>query len=308
MFLSHLEIIEPAFRKLVLMNTHIEKLWEGGRWLEGPVWFAGGRHLVFSDIPNDRMMRFDDTDGSISVFRSPSMNSNGNTCDHQGRMITCEHRGRRVTRTEHDGRITILVDRYQGKLLNSPNDVVVGSDESIWFTDPTYGIDSDYEGARTESQIGKSNLYRLDPRTGLLEAAATDFIQPNGLAFSPDGSHLYVADTGATHMEEGPRHLRKFKVNNGKLSGGDIIATSSAGLYDGFRIDEFGHIWTSTGEGVHCLDSGGSLLGKIRVPEVVANVCFGGARKNRLFICATTSLYAIYLNVSGADNKRTIEV
>jgi gluconolactonase len=299
MFLPHLEVVDPAFRRLILMNTHLEKLWEGGRWLEGPAWFAGGRYLVFSDIPNNRMMRFDDTDGSVSTFRFPSNNSNGNTSDRQGRLITCEHLGRRVVRTEHDGSLTVLAERFEGKRLNSPNDVVVDSGGAVWFTDPSYGIDLDYEGQRAESEIGGCNLYRIDPSSGRLEVAADDFIQPNGLAFSGDESHLFVADTGATHVEEGPRHIRKFSVSNGKLNGGNVISTSSSGLYDGFRIDRIGNIWTSTGEGVHCLTADGHLLGKVLVPEVVANVCFGGAKRNRLFICGTTSLYATYLNVSG---------
>lgn len=299
MFLPHIVIVEPAFKTLVLMNTHLEKLWSGGCWLEGPAWFAGGRYLLFSDIPNNRMMRFDDTDGSVSVFREPSGNSNGNTSDGQGRLITCEHLGRRVVRTEHDGSLTVLADNYRGKRLNSPNDVVVDRNGAVWFTDPTYGIDTDYEGARAPGEIGSNNLYRIDSASGRIEIAADDFVQPNGLAFSPDGLSLYAADTGHTHAENGPRHIRKFAVSDGKLSGGHVISTCPAGLYDGFRTDELGNIWTSTGEGVHCLDSEGNLLGKILLPEVVANVCFGGAKRNRLFICGTTSLYATYLNVAG---------
>ena len=300
MFLPHLEVTDPSFKKLILMNTHLEKLWTGGRWLEGPAWFGGGRYLLFSDIPNNRMMRFDDTEGSVSGFRCPSNNSNGNTMDRQGRLITCEHLGRRVVRTEHDGRQTVIADSYKGQKLNSPNDVVVSSDGAIWFTDPTYGIDLDYEGARAESEVGSNNVYRIDPQSGALTAVATDFVQPNGLAFSPDESTLYIADTGATHIEAGPKHIRKFIVNGDVLTGGETISECPVGLYDGFRIDTEGNIWTSTGEGVHCLSAEGQLLGKIQIPEVVANVCFGGLKRNRLFICGTTSLYATYLNVSGA--------
>jgi gluconolactonase len=300
MFLPHIEVCQPAFRKLVLMNTHLENLWSGGRWLEGPAWFGAGRYLVFSDIPNNRMMRFDDTDSSVSVFRQPSMYSNGNTRDQQGRLVSCEHFSRRVTRTEHDGSITVLVDRLGGQKLNSPNDVVVAKDGAIWFTDPTYGIDSDYEGAIATSEIGKSQLYRIDPASGAVALVASDFCQPNGLAFSPDGAILYVSDTGVTHVDNGPHHIRRFEVDGAKLKGGKVIANCAVGLYDGFRVDTQGHIWTSTGEGVHCLSQTGELIGKILIPETVANVCFGGPKNNRLFICATTSLYATYLNVAGA--------
>jgi gluconolactonase len=299
MFLPHVEIYQPEFRKLVLANTHLEKLWSGGRWLEGPAWFGAGRYLVFSDIPNNRMMRFDETDSSISVFRNPSMNSNGNTVDQQGRLITCEHLGRRVTRTEHDGSITTLADRFDGKKLNSPNDVVVAKDGTVWFTDPSYGIDSDYEGSMAASEIGRCNLYRIDPITGTVDAVATDFIQPNGLAFAPDGRTLYVSDTGSTHLADGPHHIRSFQVDGARLKGGDVISVCNIGLYDGFRLDNQGNIWTSSGDGVHCLNQKGEFIGKISTPETVSNLCFGGARKNRLFICATTNLYATYLNISG---------
>ncbi len=300
MFLPHLEVMDPAFKQLVLMNTHLDKLWSGGRWLEGPAWFGGGRYLIFSDIPNNRMLRFDDTDSSVSEFRAPSNNANGNTMDLQGRLITCEHLGRRVVRTEHDGVETVVADNFEGKRLNSPNDVIVSSDGAIWFTDPSYGIDLDYEGARADSELGSNNVYRVDPITGAIKAVVKDFVQPNGLAFSPDEKILYIADTGVTHIEDGPKHIRKFFVENGTLSGGDAISTCPVGHYDGFRIDVAGNIWSSTGEGVHCLSPSGDLLGKIKTPEVVANLCFGGAKRNRLFICGTTSLYATYLNVSGA--------
>ncbi len=299
MFLPHIECIDPSFKRLVLMNTHLERLWTGGRWLEGPAWFGGGRYLIFSDIPNNRMLRYDDTDDGVSVFRSPSDNTNGNTVDRQGRLISCQHLARRVVRTEHDGTLTVIADRHEGRALNSPNDVVVASDGAIWFTDPTYGIDMDYEGARAPSEIGSNNLYRVDPDHGVARAMATDFVQPNGLAFSPDETTLYVADTGATHLEDGPRHIRRFAHDAGSLSGGEVIAECDVGLFDGFRIDAAGHIWTSAGDGVHCLTGEGELIGKIRVPETVANVCFGGAKRNRLFICGTTSLYATYVNVSG---------
>ena len=300
MFLDHLEVIDPAFKKLILMNTHLERLWQGARWMEGPAWFGAGRYLVFSDIPNCRMMRYDDTDGSVSEFRNPSNNSNGNTMDRQGRLITCEHLGRRVVRTEYDGSLTVLADNFKGKKLNSPNDVIVDTSGAIWFTDPSYGIDWEYEGAKLDHEVGSNNVYRIDPASGNLELIADDFVQPNGLAFSPDESILYIADTGATHVDGGPAHIRKFKVEGSKLSGGEVFATSTAGLYDGFRVDHHGNIWSSSAEGVHCLTPEGELIGKIKVPEVVSNVCFGGPKRNRLFICGTTSLYATFLNTKGA--------
>ncbi|MEO8058918.1 MAG: SMP-30/gluconolactonase/LRE family protein [Burkholderiales bacterium] len=297
----HFEVIDPRFRALAFPNVHIEKLYSGCRWAEGPAWFAAGRYLVWSDIPNDRMLRYDDTDGSVSVFRQPAMNTNGNTVDLSGRLVSCEHRGRCVSRTEHDGSRTVLVSHIDGKRLNSPNDVVVKSDGSIWFSDPSYGIDSDYEGDAATSEIGARHVYRFDPANGTVRAVATDFVQPNGLAFSPDESLLYIVDTGATHAADGPHHLRRFQVQpDGSLRGGELFATCPAGLYDGFRVDVHGNLWMSAADGVHCHAPDGTLLGKLRLPETVANVCFGGAKRNRLFICATTSLYAVYLNTRGA--------
>ncbi len=299
MLLPHLEVIEDEFRGLVLSNCHLEKLWTGARWMEGPAWFPAGRYLVFSDIPNDRMMRYDDTDGSVSVFRQPSENSNGNTRDLQGRLVSCHHLGRSVTRTEFDGSVTVLADRFEGKRLNSPNDVAVAPDGAVWFTDPTYGIDMDYEGKRAQSEIGASNVYRIDPATGGVAAMCTDFVKPNGIAFSADGTLLHVVDTGASHVEDGPRHIRRFSVAGTALAGGDVFAECGAGLFDGIRLDLQGNLWSSSAEGVHCFNPAGGLIGKIHVPEVVANLCFGGSKMNRLFICGTTSLYASYLNVSG---------
>ena len=240
--------------------------------------------------------------GGVTEFRKPSNYTNGHTRDREGRLVSCEHGARRVTRTEWDGSITVLADSYKGKRLNSPNDVVVKSDGSVWFTDPPYGILSDYEGHKGESEIGACHVYRLDPKAGKLAIAADDFDKPNGLAFSPDEKTLYVADTGASHDPDGPRHIRAFKLaKDGKLSGGKVFAVCDAGLFDGFRCDEDGNIWTSAGDGVHCFSPKGELLGKIRVPEVVSNVTFGGPKKNRLFITATTSLYAITLNRRGVQ-------
>jgi gluconolactonase len=294
-------VFDERFRARVLGNVHVERLWTGCRWAEGPAWFPAGRYLVWSDIPNDRMLRFDETDGSVSVFRQPAGNSNGNTVDRAGRLVTCEHRTRRVTRTEHDGRITVLADRWQGRRLNSPNDAVVKSDGSVWFTDPSYGIDSEYEGDASASEIGACHVYRIDPATGAVEAVATDFAKPNGIAFSPDERRLYIADTGFTHGAQYPRHIRVFDVGaDGRtLSGGGVFAESEVGLFDGLRLDVHGNVWTSSGDGVRCYAPDGTLLGLVRIPEVVANCCFGGAKRNRLFICGTTSLYAVYLNTQG---------
>lgn len=299
---SSFEVIDPRFRKLALPYVHVEKLYTGCRWAEGPAWFAAGRYLIWSDIPNDRVLRFDETDGSVSVFRQPAMYSNGHTVDLQGRLVSCEHLTRCVSRTEVNGERTVLAERYQGKRLNSPNDVVVKSDGSIWFTDPSYGIDSDYEGEASTSEIGANNVYRIDQAGGSVSIVASDFAQPNGLAFSPDESLLYVADTGLTHSADGPHHVRRFRVaaDGRSVSGGEVFATCAVGLHDGFRVDVRGNLWLSAGDGVHCIAADGSLLGKILIPESVANVCFGGPKLNRLFICATTSLYAVFLNTRAA--------
>ena len=295
------EILDERFRHCVKGSARVEKLDEGCRWAEGPAYFSAGRYLVWSDIPNDRMLRWDEMTGMVGAFRQPAGYANGNTVDRAGRLVTCEHGNRRVTRTEHDGSITVIADRFEGKRFNSPNDVVVKSDQSIWFTDPSYGIDSDYEGHRGESEIGACHVYRVDPRSGACRIVADDFVRPNGLAFSPDERRLYIADTGASHMPNGPRHIRVFAVaEDGALSGGDVFATCTAGSFDGFRLDDAGRIWTSAGDGVHCYHPDGSLIGKICIPEPVANVVFGGPKRNRLFICATTSLYSVLLPVNGA--------
>jgi gluconolactonase len=295
------EVLDEEFRRKIRFSANVERLFTGCRWAEGPAYFPAHRCLIWSDVPNDRMLRFDETDGSVSVFRSPSHYSNGNTIDHQGRLVTCEHGTRRVTLTEHDGSITVLADRFEGKRFNSPNDVVVRGDGSIWFTDPTYGIDSDFEGHRADPEMDGSHVYRIDPCSGAVTRVADDFEKPNGLAFSPDDRLLYVADTGGTHRLDGPRHIRRFQVDEqGQLSGGEIFARLEEGFFDGFRVDEAGLIWTSAGEGVNCYAPDGRLIGRIRVGETVANLVFGGPKRNRLFICATTSLYAVWVAVNGA--------
>jgi gluconolactonase len=294
------EILDPRFANCVKTSARVEKIYEGCRWAEGPAWFAAGRYLVWSDIPNDRILRWDEPTGSVGVFRHPAGYTNGHTVDRQGRLVSCEHGGRRVSRTEHDGSITTIADRYDGRRLNSPNDVVVRSDGSIWFTDPEYGIESDYEGHQGENEIGGCHVYRVDPADGRVTIVADDFVRPNGIAFSPDERLLYISDTGATQGSDGPRHIRVFQVeDDGRLTGGSVFATCAAGIFDGFRLDEAGRVWASAGDGVHCYEPDGTLIGKVLVPEVVANVAWGGAKRNRLFICGTTSLYAVMLPVTG---------
>lgn len=299
--------LDPAFEACLIGHARVERLWTGARWSEGPAWFPAGRYLIWSDIPNNRMLRWDETDGSVSVFRQPSGNSNGNTRDAQGRLVTCEHLNRRVTRTEHDGSITVIADAFGTKRFNSPNDVVCHSDGSIWFTDPSYGILADYEGEKATSEIGACHIYRVTP-DGSVHQMTDNYLKPNGLAFSPNESLLYIADTGASHHPDGPRHIRRHKVGtDGALTGGEVFATCTAGLFDGFRLDIEGRIWTSAADGVHCYAPDGTLIGKILIPEIVANVCFGGPRLNRLFICGTTSLYSVYLATNGADHSTSAD-
>lgn len=294
------EVIDKRFGRLFNGSARLHKLFTGCQWAEGPAYFGGGQYLVWSDIPANRMMRYDETDGSVSVFRQPSGNSNGNSVDRQGRLLTCEHGGRRVSRTEHDGSVITIADSYQGKRLNSPNDVVTKSDGTIWFTDPSYGIDTDYEGNKAESEIGGCYVYRVDPADGSITAVITDMVRPNGLAFSVDESKLYVADTGGSHKEGHPPHILEFSVSkDNKVTGGKTFAVCTAGMFDGFRLDDEGRIWTSAADGVHCYASDGTLLGKIKVPEVVANCVFGGPKRNVLYICGTTSLYSTRLMVNG---------
>jgi gluconolactonase len=272
----------------------IQRLHTGCRWAEGPAYFAAGRYLVFSDIPNDRILRFDETTGAVGVFRAPAGYTNGHTVDAQGRLVSCEHGNRRVTRTEHDGTITVLADRYDGKRFNSPNDVVVHSDGSIWFTDPAYGIDSDYEGHKAPSEIGACHVYRVTPDTGEVRICADDFNRPNGLAFSSDERQLFIGDTRR-------KHIRRFDVaEDGTLSDGSVFATCDAGTFDGIRLDDAGRIWAAAHDGLHCLDPDGTLLGKLHIPEIVSNFTFGGAKRNDLYITATSSLYALRVKFRGA--------
>ena len=289
---AHFEDIDESF-EASRGDSRIERLYDGCRWAEGPVYVPAGRYVVWSDIPNDRMLRWDEMTGNVGVFREPAGYSNGNTLDGQGRLITCQHGTRCVTRTEHDGSITVLVDQYEGKRLNSPNDVVVRSDGSIWFTDPAYGIDSDYEGHRATSEIGACHVFRLDPVSGEITIVADDFVRPNGLAFSLDESQLYIVDSRLNH-------IRVFPVHGDTLGAGELFAECTAGGFDGIRLDDTGRIWAGAGDGVHCLDAHGTLVGKLHLPEVVSNLAFGGLQRNRLLMTATTSLYSIRLKLTGA--------
>jgi len=300
---ARVESLDTRFPRLA--NAGVERIASGCRWTEGPVYFRDGGYLLWSDIPNDRMMRWLEEDGHVSVFRGHSNHANGNTRDLEGRLVTCEHDARRVTRTELDGRITVLMDRFQNKPLNAPNDVVVASDGAVWFTDPGYGIDGEYEGHTARAEL-PTNVYRLDPRTGHAAVVVDDFTRPNGLAFSPDETLLYVIDSGLA--QGGKAHIRVFQVEGDTLRNGRIFAEDFApGLTDGMRIDMRGNVWCSMGwadpaeDGVRCYAPDGDLIGKVHLPEVAANLCFGGRKRNRLFICASTSIYALYVDVQGAQ-------
>lgn len=295
------ESLDPRFDKYKLGSAAVERLWTGARWAEGPVYFGDGRYLLFSDIPNNRILRWSEDNGAVTVYRAPSNNCNGHTRDRQGRLITCEHDTQRVTRTEYDGRITVLADRYQGKKLNAPNDVVVTSDGAIWFTDPGYGILWEYEGHHDTPQLPNA-VYRLNLSTGKLDKMVDDFDRPNGLCFSPDEKRLYIVDSGA------PKHIRVLDVSaKGALRNSRVFADMTPGLADGIRTDVDGNLWSSAAwggagyDGVHVFAPDGDLIGKIHLPEGCANLCFGGAKKNRLFMCGSQSLYSLYTDAKGAQ-------
>ncbi|WP_420224206.1 SMP-30/gluconolactonase/LRE family protein [Pigmentiphaga litoralis] len=295
-------VLAPAFEKYHLASAFVERLATGSRWAEGPVWFGDGRYLLWSDVPNDRIMRWDEITGQTSVWRPASSHANGNTRDRQGRLITCEHLGRRVTRTEHDGCITVLMDSFEGKRLNSPNDVVVKSDGSIWFTDPPFGIVGYYQGEKAEQEL-PSNIYRLDPETGVAMVVAGDVQGPNGLAFSPDESLLYVIESRAR-----PRQIRRFavKADGCTLEDTGPFIDADEGTPDGFQVDVDGNLWCGWGmgteelDGVRVFDADGQAIGHIALPERCANLCFGGKHRNRLFMASCTSIYSIYVNTQGA--------
>jgi gluconolactonase len=297
-----IQVLDPRFAKYRLGNAAVERLATGFRWAEGPVWFGDGRYLLWSDIPNNRIMRWLEETGDVSVFRSPSHYSNGHTRDKQGRLISCEHDSRRVTRTEYDGTTTVLMDQYQGKPLNAPNDVVVKSDGSVWFTDPGYGIIFNYEGHQAPLEL-PAVVYRLDPTTGAATVVVEDMSKPNGLCFSPDESLLYVVDTGST-----PRVIRVYDVVDGThVAHGRLFVDMSPGSSDGIRCDVDGNVWGAAGnggegfDGVHIFAPNGNRIGQILLPEKCANLCFGGVKRNRLFMAASQSLYAVYVETQGAQ-------
>ncbi len=296
---------DPRFRALIHPNAQLRQLGTGFEWTEGPVWFPAAQMLVFSDIPAHRMIRWTAETG-CSVFREDSGYSNGNSRDPQGRMVSCQHGARQVIRTEADGSLTVLASHHGGKRLNSPNDVVVKSDGSIWFTDPTYGIMSDLEGYRAEPEQAGSYVYRIPEGGGEPVAVVTSFTQPNGLCFSPDERLLYVAESGSSHDASVPPVIRVFDVSadGTSLSNQRDFARIDAGLPDGIRCDENGNIWSSAADGIHIFAPDGTLLGKIHVPEVVSNLCFGGPRGNRLFITGTTSLYMLAVDAGAAGWPR----
>ncbi|WP_455352549.1 SMP-30/gluconolactonase/LRE family protein [Streptomyces sp. SYSU K217416] len=297
------EILDERFRtgRCTHGDERLERLHDACRWAEGPVYLPAWRQLIWSDIPNDRMLRWDEPTGTVGVFRSPAGHSNGNTLDREGRLISCEQGNRRVTRTEPDGSITVLADRFAGKRLNSPNDAAVKSDGSVWFSDPDFGITSDYEGYRAESEIGARNVYRIDPATGAVTLVADGFGGPNGLVFSLDERQLYVSDTRAGH-------IRVFDVReDGTLSDGKVFAETADtdSRFDNIRFDDEGRLWAAAMfGGVHCYDPDGTLIGRLRVPGAVSNIAFGGPKNNRLFITATTALYSLVMSVTGAPRIR----
>ena len=294
------DYFDRRFRRMTQGSAQKELLFGGCRWAEGPVWFADANMLLWSDIPNNRMLKWTPGAG-VTEYRKPSNYSNGHTRDREGRLVSCEHGARRVTRTEWDGSITVLADKYKGKRLNSPNDVVVKSDGTIWFTDPNYGIMSDYEGHKADMEQDGCYVYRVDPKTGAIDVVVDDFSKPNGLAFSPDESILYVADSGRSHDPDFPTHIRAFRVGeDGKVSDNGVFCVTDRGLPDGFRLDTDGNVWTSAGPAVEVFAPSGDMLGRLNFPQTVANVTFGGPKRNRLFVCCTFELYSVYVAATGA--------
>jgi len=302
-------VLDPRFNKYKLGNTPIQRLYTGCLWAEGPAWNGVGRYLLWSDIPNDRQMRWLEDDGHVSVFRHPAGHSNGNTFDWEGRQIACEHGNRRVVRYEHSGKQTVLADKWQGKILNAPNDAVVHPDGAVWFTDPGYGSLMNYEGNKGDLLL-KEAVYRID-KNGRMEMVTDEIFKPNGLCFSPDYKKLYIADTGSSHYPNAPKNIKVWDVVEGKLRSGRQFCSMDlpgvgAGLADGIRADVDGNVWASAGwvgagyDGVHVFAPNGDRIGKILLPEICSNVCFGGTRRNRLFMTGSQSLYSVYVETQGA--------
>jgi gluconolactonase len=305
-----IHVIDKRFEKYKIGNTPIQRLYTGTLWAEGPAWCGGGNYLVWSDIPNDRQLRWLEEDGHISVFRKPAGYSNGNTFDYEGRELSCEHGNRRVVRYEHDGKVTVLADKWEGKILNAPNDIIVHPDGGIWFSDPGYGALMNYEGHKGELYL-KEAVYRIDPKKGHMEKVLDDMFKPNGLCFSPDYKKLYVADTGASHYERAPKNIMVYDVIDGTKLGksreyANMDLNGKAGFADGIRADVDGNIWVGAGwvgegyDGVHIFAPDGTRIGQILLPEICSNVCFGGTKRNRLFMTGSQSLYAVYVETQGA--------
>jgi gluconolactonase len=303
-------VLDKRFAKYKIGNTPIQRLFTGCLWAEGPAWSGGGRYLVWSDIPNDRQLRWLEEDGHVSVFRKPAGYSNGNTFDYEGRELSCEHGNRRVVRYEHDGKVTVLADKWEGKILNAPNDIIVHPDGGIWFSDPGYGALMNYEGHKGELLL-KEAVYRIDPKKGNMEKVLDDMFKPNGLCFSPDYKKLYVADTGASHNEKAPKNIMVYDVIDGIKLGKsrefiNMDLNGKAGFADGIRADVDGNIWVGAGwvgegyDGVHIFSPDGTRIGQIQLPEICSNVCFGGTKRNRLFMTGSQSLYAVYVETQGA--------
>ena len=300
-----IEVIDARFGKYKIGNSVVERLWTGSRWAEGPVWFGDGGYLLWSDIPNNRILKWEESTGQVSTYRKPSNYSNGHTRDGQGRLISCEHGARRVTRTEYDGTITVLMDSFDGKPLNAPNDVAVHPDGGIWFTDPGYGIMLNYEGHIAKFEL-PTCVYRLNPDTGEATVATEELEKPNGICFSPDYDKLYIVDTGVTHQEGTPRYIYVYDVIDGeRLGEQEVFCDMAPGIADGIRCDVDGNLWASAGwvgdgyDGVHTFASDGTLIGKIHLPEICANLCFGGVKRNRLFMMGSQSLYSVYVEAQG---------
>jgi len=301
------EIVDPRFAKYRIQSAAVERLYTGARWAEGPVWFGDGRYLLFSDIPNNRILRWLEDTREVSIFRNPSNYSNGNYRDKQGRLLTCEHDSRRLTRTEHDGMITVLMDSFQGKRLNAPNDLAVHSDGAIWFTDPGYGIMSNYEGHKAPFEL-PANVYRLDPNSREATVVVSELDMPNGICFSPDEKKLYIVDTGEPKRPGDPRPIWAYDVEDGRrLRNKRLFANMAPGSSDGVRCDVDGNVWSAAGwgpegfNGVHVFAPDGTVIGKVHLPETCANLCFGGGKRNLLFMAASQSLYAVYVGTEGAQ-------
>ncbi len=301
-----LKSLDPSFNRYVHFNAGVERLVTGMRWCEGPVYFGDARCLLWSDIPNNRIMRWDEETGRVSVYRKPSNNANGNCRDRQGRLLSCEHDTRRITRTEYDGSITVLMDRFEGKRLNSPNDITVKSDDTVWFSDPPIGLASNYQGTKATPEL-PANIYRLDPRTGQATVVAGDLIRPNGVIFSPDEKKLYIQDSGPN-----PRVIYAYDVvdNGTKIANRRVLITAEpGGTPDGFRCDMDGNLWCGWGmgsaelDGVKVFNSDGKPIGFVSLPERCANVCFGGPKRNRLFMAASHSIYSVYVNTQGVPGS-----